>query len=67
MLSRLEMDVGAWKREGAVRFREAKKRCGLAISTAFAKSNAAPRQSNDTSYIDSISDYVDSIYDDLWN
>jgi hypothetical protein len=40
---------------------------GLNIATTFANASAVPRQSNDTSYINTISDYVDSIYDDLWN
>jgi amidohydrolase len=40
---------------------------GLALASAFADASVVPRQSNDTSFINSISEYVDSIYDDLWN
>jgi amidohydrolase len=41
--------------------------CGLALVTSCAGASVARRQNNDTANIDTISDYVDSIYDDMWN
>jgi len=35
--------------------------------TSLARANVTSRQDNGTSYIDAISDYVNTIYDDLWN
>jgi hypothetical protein len=41
---------------------------GLALATSFTSASVVGRrQNNDTSYIEEISDYVDSIYDDMWN
>jgi hypothetical protein len=39
----------------------------LALATSFTNASVVGRQNNDTSYIEEISDYVDSIYDDMWN
>jgi hypothetical protein len=39
----------------------------LALATSFTSASVVGRQNNDTSYIEEISDYVDSIYDDMWN
>jgi amidohydrolase len=41
--------------------------CGLALATSCAGASTVRRQNNDTSKIDAISDYIDSIYDDMWN
>jgi hypothetical protein len=41
---------------------------GLALATSFTSASVVGRrQNNDTSYIEEISDYVDSIYDGMWN
>jgi hypothetical protein len=40
---------------------------GLALATSFTSASVVGRQNNDTSYIEEISDYVDSIYDDMWD
>jgi metal-dependent amidase/aminoacylase/carboxypeptidase family protein len=40
---------------------------GLAIAISYASASAVRRQNNDTSNVDTISDYLDSIYDDMWN
>jgi hypothetical protein len=41
---------------------------GLALATSFTSASVmSRRQNNDTSYIEEISDYVDSIYDDMWD
>lgn len=40
---------------------------GLALATSFTNAAIVSRQNNETSHIDAISDYVDSIYDDMWN
>lgn len=37
----------------------------LALAGSVASAAISPRQSNDTSYIDAISEYVDSIQDDM--
>lgn len=41
--------------------------CCLALATSSANASIIRRQNNDTSYVEAISDYVDSIYDDMWN
>jgi metal-dependent amidase/aminoacylase/carboxypeptidase family protein len=41
--------------------------CGLALATSCVGASTVRRQNNDTSKIDAISDYIDSIYDDMWN
>ncbi|KAH9881149.1 hypothetical protein J1614_001644 [Plenodomus biglobosus] len=41
--------------------------CGLALVTSFSSAHLVSRQNNDTSHIDTISEYVDSIQEDLWN
>jgi hypothetical protein len=41
--------------------------CGLAFATSCTSTSVVRRQNNDTSNIDAISDYVDSIYGDMWN
>jgi hypothetical protein len=40
--------------------------CGLALANSFSSASIVGRQNNDTSYVEEISDYVDSIYDDMW-
>jgi hypothetical protein len=40
---------------------------GLALAASSTSASVVGRQNNDTSYIGEISDYVDSIYDDMWN
>jgi metal-dependent amidase/aminoacylase/carboxypeptidase family protein len=42
-------------------------RCSLALATSFASASVVRCQNNHTSSIVTISDYVDSIYDDMWN
>lgn len=41
--------------------------CGLALVTSFSSAHLLSRQNNDTSHIDAISEYVDSIQEHLWN
>jgi amidohydrolase len=41
--------------------------CGLALATSRASANVVRRQNNDTSNVDAISEYLDSIYNDMWN
>ncbi|KAL6705120.1 hypothetical protein ACN47E_007225 [Coniothyrium glycines] len=41
--------------------------CVLTLATSFASANIVTRQSNETLYIDAISEYIDSISDELWN
>jgi metal-dependent amidase/aminoacylase/carboxypeptidase family protein len=41
--------------------------CGLALATPSANASLVRRQNNDTTYIDAKSDYIESIYDNLWN
>jgi amidohydrolase len=40
---------------------------GLALTTSFVDAGIVTRQNNATSHIHTISDYVDSIYNDMWN
>jgi hypothetical protein len=39
----------------------------LALTTSFAGAAIVARQDNDLAFADAISEYVDSIYDDMWN
>jgi hypothetical protein len=41
--------------------------CGLVLASSSVHASIVHRQNNDTSRVEAISDYVDSIYDDMWN
>lgn len=41
--------------------------CSLALTTTLVNTSVVARKDNNATYIDAISGYVDSLYDDLWN
>lgn len=41
--------------------------CYLSIASCYANGRVIGRQSSDTAHLDTISKYVDSMYDELWN